>query len=135
MLLKEGISMYTDFEVYFASLTTGMIICYSLIAFIVWLLTIIAHWKIFTKAGKPGWASIVPLYNLYILFQIAGYNGWLFLLLLIPFVNVVMMVLVCIRLAKDFGKGYGFALGLLFLNTVFTLILGLGSSKYSEVEK
>lgn len=127
--------MYTDFEVYFASLTTGMIICYSLIAFIVWLLTIIAHWKIFTKAGKPGWASIVPLYNLYILFQIAGYNGWLFLLLLIPFVNVVMMVLVCIRLAKDFGKGYGFALGLLFLNTVFTLILGLGSSKYSEVEK
>ena len=127
--------MYTDFEVYFASLTTGMIICYSLIAFIVWLLTIIAHCKIFTKAGKPGWASIVPLYNLYILFQIAGYNGWLFLLLLIPFVNVVMMVLVCIRLAKDFGKGYGFALGLLFLNTVFTLILGLGSSKYSEVEK
>ena len=135
MLLKEDISMYTDFEVHFASLTTGMIICYSLIAFIVWLLTIIAHWKIFTKAGKPGWASIVPLYNLYILFQIAGYNGWLFLLLLIPFVNVVMMVLVCIRLAKDFGKGYGFALGLLFLNTVFTLILGLGSSKYSEVEK
>ena len=91
---------------------------------------IVAVWKIFTKAGKPGWASIIPFYNLYVLFEIAGMNGWLFLLLCLPIVNIVMMIMLYINLAKAFGKGTGFMIGLIFLPNIFTLILAFGSSQY-----
>ena len=120
---------------YFAGLTTSMIIFYCVISIIIWILTIVAEWKIFTKAGKPGWASLIPFYNLYVLFKISGFNGWMFLLLLIPFVDIVVIILLYYRLSKAFGKGVGYTLGLLFLNTIFTLILGLGSSKYVGAEK
>lgn len=127
--------MYKNIEAYFAGLTAGMIIFYCVIIFLLWILTIVAHWKIFTKAGKHGWASLIPFYNLYVLFQIAGFSGWMFLLLLIPFVDVVVIILLYYQLSKAFGKGVGYTLGLLFLNTIFTLILGLGSSKYVGAEK
>ena len=77
----------------------------------------------FTKAGKPGWAAIVPFYNLYILFEITWGNGLLFLLMLIPIVNSIVAIITMVKLAKAFGKGGGFAVGLIFLSLIFILIL------------
>ncbi len=85
--------------------------------------TVIAMWKVFQKAGEEGWAAIVPYYNLYVLYKITWGNGWFFLLLLIPFANFVIGIITLVKLAKAFGKGGGFACGLIFLNFIFMLIL------------
>ena len=113
-----------------SSMGTGFGIAYLVFLLVFYALIIVANWKIFTKAGKPGWASIIPFYNLYVLFEIVGMNGWLFLLLCIPIVNIVMMIMLYINLAKAFGKGTGFIIGLIFLPNIFTLILAFGSSQY-----
>ena len=106
---------------------------------VIYVLLIIAMWKIFTKAGKPGWASIIPIYNIVVMFQIIGLNPWLLLLYLIPVVNFVVAIVFSImqasRLSKAFGKGTGFAFGLFFLNPIFLLILGFGDSKYIGIQK
>ena len=106
---------------------------------VIYVLLIIAMWKIFTKAGKPGWASIVTIYNVIVMFQIIGLNPWLLLLYLIPVVNFVVAIVFSImqasRLSKAFGKGTGFAFGLFFLNPIFLLILGFGDSKYVGIQK
>lgn len=94
------------------------------------LLIVASMWKIFVKAGKPGWAAIVPIYNLIVLLEISGKPVWWFLLLLIPFVNFIILALVCISLAKNFGKGAGFGLGLLFLSPIFYPILAFGDARY-----
>jgi len=87
-------------------------------------------WRLFTKAGKPGWASLIPIYNLYVLLTIVGRPGWWLILFLIPVVNIVIEIVVLIDLAKSFGKGVGFGLGLLFLGFIFFPILALGSASY-----
>lgn len=112
------------------SAVAGLGVAYLIIGLIVAVLLIVAEWKIFTKAGKPGWHSIIPLLNLYDLFEIAGYSGWMFLTLLIPCVGWIFMILMLIKLAKAFGKGTGFAIGLIFLTNIFLLILGFGSAQY-----
>ena len=93
-------------------------------------LVIAGMWKVFTKAGKPGWAAIIPIYNTIVLLQIAGKPVWWFLLFFIPIVNIVIAVMVMIAIAKAFGKGTGFALGLLFLSPIFIPILGFSDAKY-----
>lgn len=93
-------------------------------------LLIVAYWKIFTKAGEPGWASIVPFYGNYIAFKIAFGNGWLFLLCLVPVVNAVISIILIFKLAQVFGHGIGFGFGLLFLSPIFFLILAFDSSEY-----
>lgn len=102
----------------------------SVFALILMVIMIVANWKIFTKAGKPGWASIVPFYNMYTLFEVAGMNGWMFLLLLVPIVNIVMAIMVYINLAKAFGQSGAFAVGLILLNPIFSLILAFGKAQY-----
>ena len=97
---------------------------------IVLVVLIAAQWKVFTKAGKPGWAAIVPFYNLYTLFEIAGMSGWYFLFLIVPLANIYFAFKVYIDLAKAFGKGVGFGLGLIFLSPIFVCILGFGSAEY-----
>ena len=94
------------------------------------LIVLIALWKVFTKAGKPGWAVLIPIYNLYVLLEIVGRPGWWLLMFLIPVVNVIFLVMLYFDLAKSFGKGSGFALGLIFLGPIFILILGFGSAQY-----
>ncbi|MBQ2639461.1 MAG: hypothetical protein IJF92_01715 [Bacilli bacterium] len=113
-----------------SSLGLGFMIPYIIVMLAVLVLTIVAMWKIFVKAGKPGWASIIPFYNLYKEFEIAGMNGWMFLLLCIPIVNIIMTIVLYVKLAKVFGKGIGFAIGLIFLNFIFTLILAFGKAEY-----
>ena len=97
---------------------------------IIGVLTVAATWMVYSKAGEHGWAALVPFYAQYVLYKITWGNGWLFLLLLVPFVNVVVGIITLVKLSKSFGHGGGFACGLIFLNTIFMLILGFGSSRY-----
>ena len=93
-------------------------------------LIIAAMWKVFTKAGQPGWASLIPIYDLYVLCKIAGRPGWWLLLMLIPLVNFIIIIILCIDIAKSFGKGAGFGFGLAILGFIFWPILGFGSAQY-----
>jgi len=103
------------------------------IAFI--LIVIISHWKIFIKAGKPGWACIVPIYNIIVLLEIVGKPIWWIVLLLLPIVNIVIGIIVLFELAKVFGKSTGFGFGLLFLGFIFLPILAFGDAQYLGVNK
>ena len=96
------------------------------------LITIAGMWKTFAKAGHPGWAAIIPIYNVWILLKIVGRPGWWLLLFFIPLVNFVVGVLVSIDLAKAFGKGAGFGLGLVFLAFIFYPLLGFGDARYKQ---
>jgi len=94
------------------------------------LLIIIAMWKVLTKAGQPGWAILIPIYNIYVLCKVAGRPGWWVILLLIPFVNFIICIILDIDIARNFGKGAGFGIGLLLLPFIFFPILGFGSAQY-----
>jgi hypothetical protein len=109
-----------------AGLGMGVMICYLAVV----LLIIIGMWKVFVKAGKPGWASIIPIYNFVVLLEIVGKPIWWIILMLIPLVNLIVYIIILIELAKRFGKGIGFALGLLFLPFIFFPVLGFGSAQY-----
>lgn len=89
-------------------------------------------WKVFAKAGEPGWASIIPIYNTYILLKIAGKPGWWLILMLVPLVNVVVAVMASIAMAERFGRSQAFGVGLAFLGFIFYPILGFGGSKYMQ---
>lgn len=108
----------------------GISIVYSLVVIAIAVVIVVAMWKLFVKAGKPGWGAIVPFYNTYCLFDMSFGNGWLFLLLLVPCVNVVMQIIMYVKLAKAFGMGGGFAVGLIFLPYIFLPILGFGDAEY-----
>lgn len=112
------------------AIVAGVVIIYYIIFLVLMIPTVIGFWKVFTKAGKPGWACIVPFYSQYCQFDLAWGNGWYFLLCLIPCVNVVVAVIHSIKLAKAFGQGTGFGLGLFFLSPIFYMILGFGSAEY-----
>jgi hypothetical protein len=92
---------------------------------------IIGYWKVFVKAGQPGWAVLIPFYNAYILLKIAGRPGWWLLLFLIPLVNIVIALLVAIDIAKSFGQSPVFGVVLLFLlSGIGYLVLGFGNYRY-----
>jgi hypothetical protein len=105
----------------------GILIFYLLIA----VLEIIAMWKIFTKAGKPGWAIFIPIYNIIVLLEIVGKpTWWVIIMLLVPIVNVIFLIWTINLLSLSFGKDVGFTLGLIFLSAIFIPILGFGSAEY-----
>ena len=91
---------------------------------------IATFWKVFEKAGKPGWASIIPIYNIVVLLDIAGKPVWWIILFFIPIVNFIFAILTYVGLADRFGKGGGFAVGLILLGIIFFPILGFGSAQY-----
>jgi len=91
---------------------------------------IAAMWKVYTKAGQPGWAAIIPIYNLVVLAQIAGKPVWWVLLMLIPIVNIVVAIMIWHGVSTNFGKGVGFTLGLIFLGFIFIPILAWGDAQY-----
>lgn len=94
---------------------------------------LVCMWIVFRKAGKPGWAAIVPFYNLYVLFDITWGSGMRFLLLLIPIYNIILSIQTQVRLAKAFGKSGGFAAGLVFLPYIFIPLLAFGKETYQGV--
>ena len=102
----------------------------AIVGLLIAVIVIAAMWKIFTKAGQPGWACLIPIYNIYILCKIVGRPGWWVILMFIPFVNFIIGIILCIDLAKSFAKGVGFGLGLVFLSFIFYPILGFGSAQY-----
>jgi Family of unknown function (DUF5684) len=103
------------------------ILCFGLVIFI-----FASLWIVFTKAGQPGWAAIVPIYNVYVLLKIAGRPGWWLVLYLIPLVSLVIAIIVSLDVAKAFGKGTGFGVGLALLSPVFYPILAFGDARYQS---
>ena len=102
-----------------------------LVILALYIIGIIGMWKMFEKAGRPGWKSLIPIYNFYVLTEISGQNGWLFLLILIPGVGaLIWSIMVSIKLAPAFGKSTGFAVGLILLPFIFYLILGFDKDQY-----
>ena len=122
-----------------ASIATlvSLLATYSIVFIAIYVLIIIAQWRIFTKAGEKGWKSLIPIYNLVILFKIVGLSPWLlllYLLLWIPVVgwiiSIVLAILPMVKLGQAFGKSTGFIIGLIFLTPIFEMILGFGSAQY-----
>lgn len=103
----------------------------SLISLALVIIVIAGLWKVFDKAGKPGWAAIVPIYNFIVILEIVGKPIWWVILMFIPVVNFVVAILVSIELAAKFGKSVAFGIGIAFLGFIFIPILGFGDAKYS----
>ncbi len=110
------------------AMATVMIVVWAAIV----ILLIAAMWKVFEKAGEPGWAALIPIYNAFVLLKIAGKPMWWFILFLVPIVNIVITIMVLISLAKNFGKGTGFAFGLLILPPIFYPMLAWGDARYQR---
>ncbi len=105
--------------------TVGTLIYLAIIVLI-----IIGYWKTFEKAGKPGWAAIIPIYNIIVLLEIIDKPWWWILLLLIPFVNIVIGIMMTHQLSLSFGQGVGFTVGLILLPFIFVPMLGFGEYTY-----
>ena len=93
---------------------------------------IACNWKIYSKAGQPGWACIIPIYSTIVLLKIIKKPLWWFLLLMIPFVNFIIILIMRIQLAKVFGKGAGFGIGIILLPIIFIPMLAFGSAQYQS---
>ncbi len=91
--------------------------------------TLAGLWRIFEKAGRPGWTILIPFYSLYVFIRVAGRPGWWFILCFIPLVNLIMIVLP-FDLAQRFGKEWFWGLGLIFLPYIFYPLLGFGDAQY-----
>ncbi len=111
----------------YGGIGAGMLIIYLVIA----ILAIAGMWATFQKAGKPGWAAIIPIYNIYVLLKVAGRPGWWLILFLIPFVNVIVSLVVSLDVAKNFGKSAAFGvIGLWLFSVIGYLMLGFGDATY-----
>jgi hypothetical protein len=127
-ILSSPVLQQDDTGGILALLTSGVGLFCSLIFA---LLLIASLWRIFTKAGQPGWAAIIPIYNIYVLLQIVGRPGWWLILYFIPVANFVVALLVSIDLAKSFGKSAAWGVILLFVfNAIGYLLLGFGDATY-----
>ena len=111
---------------FLAGIGLGLLLIYLAVL----VLMLASMWKLFTKAGKPGWAAIVPIYNTVVMLQIVGRPIWWILLLLVPFVNIVVGIIVVNDMAKSFGKDVTWTIGLLLLGIIFYPMLAFGSAKY-----
>lgn len=133
---------------------------YLIFAFVWWILQIIANWNIFTKAGEVGWKSLIPIYGDYVSYKIAwqtsyfwlnfilgillsyvsnaNLNESMFLSLIVILLKIaltVINIMYCVKLARAFGRGIGFAIGLILLQPIFLLILGFGSDQYYGADR
>ena len=105
----------------------GAILLYFVVFYAI---IVIPYWVIFTKAGRPGWPALIPIYSSYIMLKVVGRPGWWLWLFLIPVVNFVILIIMLNDLSKSFGHGVGFTFGLIFLSLIFYYILAFGSSTY-----
>ncbi len=104
---------------------------FAFVYFIILVVMVAGLWKVFDKAGKPGWAAIIPIYNIIILLEIVGKPTWWIILMLIPFVNFIIAIILCHQLSLSFGQGMGMTILLIILPFVALPVLGFGSAKYS----
>jgi hypothetical protein len=102
----------------------------AIIGLAIGVVLIVAIWKVFQKAGKPGWAALIPIYNYVVMFRITGRSPWWLLGMFVPFLNIFVGIRLVFDLAKVFGRGIGFGFGLLFLFPIFVLILAFGDAEY-----
>lgn len=106
----------------------------GVVMFLVWAVVLVAviagMWKVFVKAGKPGWAAIIPIYNIIVMLEIVGKPIWWIVLMFIPLVNIVVAIIVSIALAEKFGKSAAFGIGIALLGFIFIPILGFGDSRF-----
>jgi len=122
-----------EYQSYESVDNSGLMAAMGVFAFIylgILVLMLISLWKIFTKAGKPGWAAIVPIYNLIVWLEIVGKPTWWIILLIIPFVNIVIFIMLTHQLSLSFGQGIGMTLVLLFVPFVGWPMLAFGSAQY-----
>jgi hypothetical protein len=113
----------------------GILVSMLLIAIAVWVIQIVSFWKVFVKAGQPGWAAIIPFYNAYVLTKIAKYDGIYTLLLFIPLVNIVWLFIVNIDIAKAFGKSTGFGVLMTLIPIVGYPMIGFSDAVYDPTPK
>lgn len=116
-----------------AATISAICCCYGtpiLLSLILNILMIAGQWAVFDKAGQPGWAAIIPIYNLIVWAEVAKKEVWWGLLLMVPVVGIVFMIMLNIEVAKQFGKDVGYAVGLSLLPFVFWPMLGFGKSRY-----
>lgn len=106
-------------------------VVYILVAIVV----IAAQWRIFTKAGRPGWACLIPFYNLWVEYDIICGSGAKMFFLLIPLFNIYWEIKTMIKLAHAYGRSTGFGIGLLFLPAIFLCILGFGGAQYEGPQR
>lgn len=130
-------SYYSDYSSAGVAALGAMLMVYVVIIIAIYVLQVVAMWKIFTKAGEAGWKSIIPIYNLIVLFKISGLSPLLVLVYLaaiIPFIGWIAVLGINIymnyNLAKVFGKDAGFTAGLVLLPVIFYMILGFGKDQY-----
>ena len=102
----------------------------TLVVLAILIVMIAAVWKVFTKAGQPGWALFIPSYNAIVWLRVCGKPAWWIILLIIPIVNLIITLLASLGMAKNFGKSAGFGIGLWLLGPIFLLILAFGDAKY-----
>lgn len=108
-------------------------VVFTFAALAVVLLLIVSMWKVFTKAGQPGWASLIPFYNTFVMLEITGKPAWWLILLFIPFVNVIVSIVLCFALATAFNKSALFGLGLLLLGFIFFPLLAFGDAEHRDM--
>ena len=104
----------------------------GIVGLVIAVLMVVSIWKVFAKAGEPGWAAIVPIYNTIVLLKIAGKPIWWIVLLIIPVVNLISLFIVAVSIAQRFGKGTGFGVGLALLPFVFYPMLAFGDAQYQS---
>ena len=127
------------------TVVTQVIFVILIVVFVMCILTIIGQWQLFKKAGKPGWAALIPIYNTYVLCQITGVNPWWIAIVfvagviieIVPALSIVSTiveiyfgVLLAVSVSRSFGKNDGYAVGIYFLGFIFYPILGFGKSEY-----
>ena len=112
-----------------------LMVLYYVFVLAILILTIVGQWKVFKKAGKPGWASIIPIYNMVVMLEIAKKPvWWVIVMLLVPIVNIVFLIMTYHGISKAFGKGGGFTAGLIFFPFIFWPILGLSKDIHYQFE-
>ena len=124
-MLQDASSISVDYSTK-GELGTGG----TLVVLAILIVMIAAVWRVFTKAGQPGWALFIPIYNAIVWLRVCGKPGWWVILLFIPIVNFIITLLASLGMAKNFGKGSGFGIGLWLLGRIFLLILAFGDAKY-----